>query len=167
MKEKLFKWLFPKEYEKRDKTIISLEEIIKQDGREITKLRIQVEQLKRSQPKMADLMRDSLGLPTLDFSNVDKEGYPPHYLKGMTEKQRKSFIGELSAIHAKPEFQTVLNYWINMFGNHAIRNADKDPQPGRYGINGVAMIRKSFEEANKEFVDSMQPEDEEDLLGNL
>lgn len=151
MKEKLFKWLFPEKTKEIE--VLKQKVYIGQKDREYWK------ELYEEKPTMADLMRDSLGLPMIDFINVDKDGEPPHYLHGLDEDKRAIFIGELSNIYRKPEFKAVINYWTNLFGNYAVRNADKDPQPGRYGINGVACIRKSFESAHKEFVAMNSPEE--------
>lgn len=162
MKEKLFKLLFPGKVEeiRRLKIDSSLWE------KRFTEVRVrELNEQQKEKPTMADLMRDSVGLPMIDFVNVDSDGEPQHYLHGLDKDQRAVFIGELSNIYRKPEFQAVLNYWVNMFGNYAVRNAKGDSQPGRYGINGIASIRKSLESANKEFMELNSPDEDDEEEG--
>ena len=126
---------------------------------------------KLPKPTQGDLMRDCLGIQTIDFDNVDKEGNAIHYLSGLSPDERLAFQGELNSVYKKKEFQAVISYWINMFGNHAVRNADGDSAPGRYGINGVTMIKRSLEKAHNEIIEHIASEnnkdvDQEDLLPN-
>lgn len=113
-------------------------------------------------PTIADLMRDSIGLPLIDYDGVDRDGYPPHPTEGMSKKARATFMGELSNIYNNEAFQSIMTYWINTFGNHAVRNVEHDPRSGQFGINGIAMIRKELRKGYKEVLEASKPEEEVD-----
>lgn len=141
-------------YEDRDNRIKQLE-------RELVALK------KEPTPTMADLMRDILGLPMVDFANVDSEGYPKHPADGMSKDERLAFMGELNRVYTNDAFKLLMEYWINMFGNHSVRNADKDAQPARFSINGIAMLRKELETAHHEVVEASKEDEKFDTLAPL
>jgi len=165
IKNRMFKIMFPSKSELLDMVIKSNNSL----GEKNKSLRLELELPK---PTQGDLMRDCLGIQVIDFDNVDKEGNPSHYLSGLSPDERLAFQGELNSVYKKKEFQAVLSYWINMFGNHAVRNADGDSAPGRYGINGVTMIKRSLEKARNEIIEHIASEnnkedvDPDELLVN-
>ena len=158
MKEILFKWLFPKKHEKMRSMEFDLELFELQKSHEQY-----YESSQDKKPSMADLMRDSIGLPMVDFINTDTEGYPTHFMAHMKPEERKVAVSKLHNIYKDELFMSVLDYWINMFGNHSIRKGSADiTDSGRFGINGIAMIRKELEKASTEFTADMKPEEEYD-----
>lgn len=159
MKEKLFKLLFKKEA----KNLERYKDLWLKCERNLNLERLKSLEASKIKPSMADLMRDSLGLPMINFANTDKDGYPPHYLEGLKPDERAVFVAELNNIYQKPEFHAVLEYWINAFGNHSIRKGKDEVDPGRYSINGVAMIRKSLESAHQEILDAQKPDEKFDI----
>lgn len=143
MKEKLFKLLFPKKYvEMKDLKRIT-DENIERRMKEAIKSKFTVE----------DLVCQSLGLPTgIDFSNVDNEGMPPHYFKGLSDEQRKLWIGDLETIYANDKFQTVVKYVINMIGNHGIQKAPDDKmRNSKIAIIGIRTLLTELKTAHEEF----------------
>lgn len=122
--------------------------------------------------EMENLMRASLGLPYIRFDNIEKDSKgndnPPHYLSGMNPDQRLSYLSEMSQIFKKPEFKEVLNYHINVLGNHSIQKAkDEDMRNGRIGIIAIRGFRKEFEDANAEYMDSLKDPEEFDKHATL
>ena len=163
MKDKLFKMLFPNKY--ADLAYFAGESDLMQnviDAKEslIEKLEKQIEVLENQpEPDMADLMRDIIDLPMVDFANVDSEGYPLHYLEGITDAQRKEKLEKLSNFHQSGTLQEVFDFWINQFGNHSVRkSSNENVYAGRFSINGVAMIRKDLARAHAEYNELLHPD---------
>lgn len=151
--------LFPGKVENYKKRIKELEK--KVEFLEGTQRKIKV-------PTIDDLMRDSLGLPMIHFHNVDEEGKPPHYLSGLNDDLRKQYIAELNAIYINEKFQEVLNYTINLLGNHSIQKAtDENMRNGRIAIVGIRTLLKEFKDAHAEYVDSMKGKDDFDPMSPL
>lgn len=122
----------------------------------------------KRQPTQADLIRDIVGLPMIDYANVDGEGYPPHFLSGMTSEERKHFVTDLAVIYDNPRFQKVIAYLTNLFGNHAIRNKDKDEQNlGLYSMNGIKMVLEELRKAHLEHGERNTPPEKFDPLSTL
>src|SRR5688572_14681345 len=119
----------------------------------------------KRQPTEADLMRDIVGLPMIDYANVDAEGYPPHYLDGLSAEERKHIVADLAIIYDNPRFKNVITYLTNLFGNHAIRNKHKDEQNlGLYSMNGIKMVLEELRKAHLEHSERNQPEEKFDPL---
>lgn len=139
----------------------------------VVKQAIEIRELKRARdlpqkPTKADLMRDILGLPMLDFANVDKEGYPVHYLEGMSNEERKHYVAEMAIIYQNPKFITVTNYLINLFGNHAVRKPHPEEKNlGVYSMNGIKMMQNEFHKAFLEHSERNTPQDKFDPLATL
>lgn len=121
----------------------------------------ELKELKTSTPVISDLMRDSLGLPMIHFENVDSNGFPPHFLAGLVPEARKQYISEMVQIYKNEKFKVVMDYTINLLGNHSIQKADKDKmENGRIGIIALKTFRKQFEDVLAENDESRKvPED--------
>lgn len=136
-------------------------------------VRREIRELSNKTPEeMENLMRASLGLPYIRFDNIEKDtkgnDNPPHYLKGLDFEGRLSYIAELSQIFRNPKFREVMNYHINVLGNHAIQKAsDSDMRNGRIGIIALRGFRKEFEDADAEYMESKKDEEDFDKHGVL
>ncbi len=122
--------------------------------------------------EMENLMRRSLGLPYINFHDIEPDGKgndnPPHYLKGLDDQARKAYVAELAQIYKNDKFQAVVNYHINVLGNFSLQKAkDEDMRSGRIGIIALRGFRKEFEDANAEYQDTLKPEEEFDTHGIL
>lgn len=162
----LFKILFPTQVKSMAKLKESLEDTLTREN----VLKVQLEQaLKKSSPQnMENIMRVSLGLPYINFHNLEDDGKgndnPPHYLKGFNPEQRAAYIAELAQIFRKPQFQEVLNYHINVLGNHSLQKAPENKmESGRIGIISLRGFRKEFEEADAEYMEKAKEEEEIDV----
>lgn len=165
LKEKLFKLLFP------SKAIVmdDMDRIIKKNIDQIWDLRQEVESLQSlrleatepaepTQSQFMDYCLKTLGLPYIDFANVDENGRPPHYLSGLTDAQRKDFIGHMESIYADEKFHKIVSYVINLIGNHAIQKAPEEQmRNGKIGIIGIRTLMAEFINAHQEFTDSKKP----------
>lgn len=192
LKEKLFKFLFPKksrEFEavidqwnksvanyqgenvrlvsqiqklgNIEKDLNSLKGVNKKYLDENAKLKAEIAR----RPTMADLMRDSLGLPMLTLDNIDADARPPHYLEGLTDEERKNYVAHLESIYADEKFQTVYAYSMNLIGNHMVHTVpDEQLGNGRVGIVSLKMLMKEFENAHDEFISSKKPAEEFDPM---
>jgi len=141
MQEKLFKWLFPKK------------------ANEMELLEQEVEIL------MSHVCPIEPLLP-MDFSNVNDEGKPPHYLAGLTDKARKNFISNMESIYSSEQFKTVINYVINVIANHSFQKEPDESKMrnGRYGVVAIRMLMAEFERVHSEFLDSRKKVDDFDPL---
>jgi len=156
IKEKLFKILFPEKVLQ----IETLEDLIETQNETILKvtdgvasIRKELEDIRDREPSLADLMRDSLGLPMVDFSNVDENGMPPSYLDGLTDTERKNYVADLELIYNNKKFHEVVSYIINLFGNNSLRKAtDENGRNGKIAIVAIDTLMRKFKEAHDEHV---------------
>lgn len=108
-----------------------------------------------------------LGLPALDFSNIDKEGNPPDYLEGLSVEARKNYVADLEVVYAHEKFNRVMDYVVNVLGNHIVHKDTGEPpqdrtKNGQMAIVGVKMIKRQLEKAHNEFMESKKVEEEFD-----
>lgn len=173
----LHKLLFPskhKEIEKRIWDLDAVRKLARQDEQTITSLeksvtglKAEVKKLKDQTPEMLEnIMRASLGLPYLRFDNVkaDAKGNdnPPHYLDGLDSEARKGFVSYLASVYRDERFKSVMDWFVNVLGNHSIQKAPKETmENGRLGIIAFRGFRKEFENANAEYQDSLKDGDED------
>lgn len=116
----------------------------------------------------ADLMRDVLGLPMVDFANIDSEGYPTHYLEGLSQEERKNVVADLAIIYQNRRFQMVTNYLLNLFGNHAIRKPqENDKNLAVFSMNGIRMVLEELRKAELEHAERHNPPEKFDTLAVL
>lgn len=102
-------------------------------------------------------VNDLLKLP-MSFAKVDDDGYPIHPLSLMEEEARKQAIIKLEQIYHDKTFMLILDYWIDLFGNHAVRSSTElEKNAGRFSINGVFKIKKDLKEFHQEFVEIQKP----------
>lgn len=167
----LHKLLFPKEEEKlrlKDTQCQFLERSSKSLAERLQDVLVENKHLKREQKspdKLENLMRMSLGLPYISFHDIETDAggndNPPHYLKGLDPEARKGFIAELASIYRSERFKAVMNYHINVLGNHSMQKAqDSDMRNGRIGIVALRGFRQEFEKANSEYQDTLDPDKE-------
>lgn len=167
----LHKILFPA----REKQIETLEARFKghseksiKDTQTIIHLKNQIQVLESQTPdEMENLMRASLGLPYIRFDNIEKDAKgndnPPHYLKGLDQQARLTYLADLSQIFRNPHFQEVMDWHVNVLGNHSMQKAsDADMRNGRIGIIAFRGFRKEFEDADAEYMESNRPEEDFD-----
>lgn len=155
IKEKLFKILFPSKVEiienlgKFDEIRVKAQNKCVDQEYEILQLKKQLKQ----KPSLADLMRDSLGLPMVEFDNVDQEGMPPSYLDGLTDTERKNYVADLELIYNNKKFYQVVSYIINLFGNNSLRKAtDENGKNGKIAIVAIDTLMRKFKEAHDEHI---------------
>lgn len=150
LKEKIFKTLFPEKAQQ----ITDLQSV----GSRIEEL----ERVERERPSM----REELGLPFLDFSSADVDtSKPPHYLDGLDDASRKSYISHMETIYADKKFHEVINYVINLVANHSMFvSPEEKMRNGRMAIIGVRHVVEEFENAHKEFLESKNKDEDFDPL---
>lgn len=144
MKEKWFKWLFPKKAEEIELLEQEVEILMSQD-----------EHVCPVEP-----------LLSMDFSNVNDEGKPPHYLAGLSDKERKNFIANMESIYSSEQFKTVINYVINLIANYSFQKEPDESKirNGRYAVIGIRTLMSEFERVHSEFLDSKKKVDDFDPL---
>lgn len=174
IKDTLFQLLFPL------KTTASLRNHLKDaDERldlvitDLVKMEKEIMSLRKEKdipkPTMADLMREDLGIMTVDFFNTKKSGdepwKPPHYLYDeQDEPTKKAMISELSMIYSTTVFKRMIEYHINSQGNFTVRVADGEQQilAGRMTINGVSLIYQDVLAGYEAYQESRKPEEDFD-----
>ncbi len=115
-----------------------------------------------------DMMRASIGLPMINFSNVDKKGLPPHFLEGLNEDQRKNFMLDVAGMYSNDRFQTIFDYAINLVGNHAIHKEDIEQiKMGQLAILGIRTVKNEFEKLFNEYESSKKLPEQFDPLDIL
>lgn len=117
---------------------------------------------------MENIMRASLGLPYLRFDNIETDSKgndnPPHYLKGLDSQARKEFISYLASVYRDDRFKAVMNWFINVMGNHSFQKAPKETMDnGRIVVIGFRQFRKEFEDATAEYQDSLKDGDSQNF----
>ncbi len=185
IKDKLFRLLFPQKHadlyfanrrietlsDRLDKSLDELSE----NFSTIDLLRARINRLEKElnaledKPTMADLMREDLGIMTVDFFNTKKSGdepwNPPHYLYDeQDEPTKKAMISELSMIYSTTVFKRMIEYHINSQGNFTLRKADGEHQilAGRMTINGISLIYQDVLSGYEAYQESRKPEEEFD-----
>lgn len=182
LKEKLFKLLFPakysyiknqeyelenlKELESKHKEQLSrAHELVKEIGHELGEYRKSTKEFGVTESEFMEYCLKTLGVPVLDFSNVDDDGKPPHYLANLTDAERKDWIAHLETIYADPKFQSVVSYVINLIGNYSLQKAeDEKMRNGKLGIIGIRTLMTEFINAHTEFSEQKKPREGFDPL---
>lgn len=126
---------------------------------------IKSEEYAKNTASMEDVVRKSLGLPSINFVDLEDDGRgndrPPHFLKGLDSQSRQTFISELSQIYKNDKFKTVMEYHINDLGNYSLQVAtDENMKNGRIGIIAFRKFRKHFEDAHAEYLESIENDNE-------
>lgn len=172
LKDKLFKFLFPKKYERLEYVTLQRSDLsaeVMKLSSEVNKLRLRVRvDDSISESEFMQYCLQTLNIPWLNFANVDDDGKPPHYLAGLTTEARKDFVAHMESMYADEKFQTVVSYVINLIGNHSIQKAEDDKmRNGKIGIVGIRTLMSEFINAHKEYVDSRKSGDDFDKLAIL
>lgn len=176
MRNFLFKLLFPRKFKQLEilkvishadqESAVSLREENGKLRRELITEKKKNEEI--TLEEVVQYCMNTLGIPWIQFSEVDEDGKPPHYLEGLSESERKDFIAKLESIYTDDQFQTVISYVINLIGNFAIQKADDDQMKnGKIGIIGIRTLLSEFIEAHQEYVDSKKPVEGFDPLATL
>lgn len=124
----------------------------------------QVKELEnKPKPTMADLMREILG-GAVNFTDVESDGLPKHFLDTATPKEREMFIAQLHEIANLEVWGAMMRYNIDLQGNHIVRLAPDDIQASfaRGTINGLSMLRNEVRKGSAEYVDRSKPPDKFD-----
>lgn len=91
-----------------------------------------------------------LGLPPINFNNVDEDGKPPSYMPEDPE-ERKNFVADLEVIYQNQRLKKVFEYIINLLGNHSFQVAEEgNMRNGRYAMLGVKALWSELENAHLE-----------------
>lgn len=151
IKERAHRFLFPdfvKKYANMEYENIRLEQKIKRET-EIGELK----------PTMADLMRESLNLITIDFSSAREDGLPRHFLDTDDKQKRSTYITQLASIWQMEGFQEMVKNHIDTQGNKSIRLAADDFQvwAGRFSINGISLIRNEVKAGYETWIEETKP----------
>lgn len=173
IEDTLFKLLFPTQHKQMLAIVIDRDMYRKDSLRYIDvikDLNLKVEELEqRPKPKMADLMKEDLGLRQVDFHNTSKTGdfpwLPPHYLDDEPDKAlREQYISELGQIYITRVFHKMVEYHINSQGNFSLRMADGEAQilAGRMTINGISLLAGDVKKGYEEYIENHKPEEEFD-----
>lgn len=114
-------------------------------------------------PKMSDLMRDMLGLYTINIADVNKQGLPAHPLDA-PKQIRDHRIAQLATVFTNETFQILCNYLVDVQGNFMVRTANGDTQLsfGRGSINGIETIRSELSKAQMLYEEANSPPEEYD-----
>lgn len=131
---------------------------------EVSRLQNQLIEKEIVKPTIKDYMREVLGLEQIDFTNVDEQGIPPHFLNIESKELRKQYISELYQIQKLEVFQVLIRYLINTQGNYIIRNAENDLAVycGRMTLNGISLVRNEVRDGFDEYMEGRKPEEEFD-----
>ncbi len=165
IKTKLHKVLFPnfyikigdlnKEIEETNELLHAVEDNAKRIAIEKAQLQTKLE----NQPTMADLMRENLGLVTLDFSNAQEDGTPVHFLDLLSKDKRMQYINELHQIFQLEVWEVMCKNHIDTQGNFSFRKADGEIQnlAGRMSVNGISLLRNEVKKGHEEYVERSNP----------
>ena len=157
---KLFKFLFPEKFRllensevllQRADTLRKVREAIKTpQGADVIKHSEEIYRLSQLQkPSLADLMRDSLGLPMIDFVNVDESGLPKHPFKNLSDIERRSYVFSLDQVYTNRNYHEVMDYCINLLGNKAVlAQSEEARHTAGLGIVALKMFREIFKDAH-------------------
>ncbi len=164
IKTQLHKWLFPS-YENK----IRMFEVMERNSQE--SIKFWKDKLKESESKpkssIADLMRDSLKLITIDFTHQER-GVPNHFLNLPDtldgRDTRKMYISQLAQIQQLEVWDVLMKYLIDAQGNYTIRLAPTDMEvfAGRMMIAGISLVRDEVKSGNDEFMDGSKPKEDFD-----
>ncbi len=118
-------------------------------------------------PTMADLMRASLGIITVDFVHQER-GVPDHFLNLPDntdgKAKRDMYIGQLYNIQQLEVWDAMIKNIIDTQGNFTLRIAKDDMEvfAGRMMIAGVSLLRDEVKRGFDEYVERSKPKDEFD-----
>lgn len=116
-------------------------------------------------PDAEEQFHKGLGMPFIDFDNVDEEGYPNHFLHGLSEAERRSAISRLNEFYTDPWFSKLTAYLKNLYGNYAVRKATTDNvKLGRFAIVGIRKLEQELENAHVEFSERRKVEDDSEIV---
>ncbi len=171
MKEKLYRRLFPSKLKEFEAIRSSWQQTVLlnvDSNRQIEELRAKLFAKEQEvKPTMADLMRDTLKLVTLDFVSQEK-GVPRHFLDlGDTldgKDKRNMYIAQLAQIHELEVWKALTQYLINAQGNYTLRVAPTDMEvfAGRMQISGIELVKGEVNNGYEEYMISVGPKEDFD-----
>lgn len=164
IKEKIHRWLFPTSCEE----VMTLRVRNAHLAKTAADLGKVIEEL-NSKPEvsMADLMRDSLKLITVDFVHQEK-GVPNHFLNTPDTTDGKAlrdlYIGQLYQIGSLEVWDAMIKNVIDTQGNFTLRIAKDDMEvfSGRMMIAGVSLIRDEVKRGYDEYLERSKPKEDFD-----
>lgn len=172
IKQKIFEVLFRKEYwtiqtlqgevlNKKMKINTLMEEKVSL-REEISKLIRESTEVKT--PTMADLMREILGSVIVDFINIEGDGLPKHFLNIEDIPKRTLYTAQLHEIWNLEVWKAMCDYYINLQGNFALRQADGELQilSARMTINGISLIQTEVNKGHLEYTERSKPPEDFD-----
>ncbi len=148
MKEKLFKFFFPRK--------AGYIKVLEKENSFLEAL------LEEKKPKV-DL------LAPLDFAHVDESAKPPHPLVGLDDAGRKNALARLESIYSDDWYVKFRDYAINVWGNNSFQVEPDESKMyrGRYAVIGIRSLDDEFKNAHNEFVDSRKRAEDFDPLETL
>ncbi len=132
---------------------------------EVKAIREDLEKIKnRPKPTLADMMNEVLGVNVLDFTNVQADGFPNHFLNTDDETKRMLYIAQLHEIWGLEVWKAMCDYHINLQANFLVRQADGDLQvnTGRMTINGISLLKKEVNTGHTEYLERSKPPEDFD-----
>ena len=126
---------------------------IEEQEAEIQELNKLIDELEGTQPSA--YVREMLGGTMIDFVDFQVDRHD-----GLTDEEKKFRNAQLALLHQNSELNNLFKYWINMFGNHTVREATIDDfHLGRFSINGIMKIKSDIEEGYNEHMQNSQPKE--------
>lgn len=169
IKRKLHKVIFPQfhssitrlENEKENRDIV-IKDLSEQKRR--MEMRLLAIEREPPEPALSDLMREIVGLTTLNFSNVTDDGSPRHFLDTDNKDKRSQYLTELHQIYQTEVWPVMCQNHIDTQGNFSFRTAESYDQmlAGRFSVNGISLLRNDVKRGHDEYMDRSKPPDDFD-----
>lgn len=130
---------------------------------DILRLELKLKELPDN-PILANLMRANLGLVPIDFTNIDEEGLPPHFLSTASKDTREMYITQLAQIQQLEVWDAMCKFHIDTQGNFSFRQADGELQmlAGRMSVNGISLLKNEVRKGFEEYTEGRKPPEEFD-----
>lgn len=168
IKEKIYNFTFPEYKKTYDDLLLTYRirgDLIKKQDLQIGELELELIDLKQKPtPSMADLMREVLGITSLNIGVTETDGYPKHFLDTYTPAERDMLTAQLHQIQSLDVWKAMTKYHIDKQGNFIVKHADGDTQmlSGRMVIAGIRLIEDEVLAGHNEYLDRSKPPDEFD-----
>ncbi len=171
IKEKLHKFLFPDHHKTIGNLNVAVSMTVDTLNKERETFKKQLESLQKEvqdelekKPSMADLMRESLGLYTMNITDVDEDGLPKHFLNTDDKDKRNMYIAQLAQIQQLEVWPIMCQNHIDTQGNFIVRNADGELQmlSGRMTINGISLLKHEVKKGFEEYQEGRKPSEDFD-----
>lgn len=165
--EKAFKTLFPGKASQMETMTTEFEQLSVAFAKVYQELNA-VRENPEPKATMADLMRESIGLPMLDFTDADGSGHPPLPYENLDTDRRKAYVANLQSVYATEEFQEMYRFMINLFANNSmLMDGDDKIKNGRIAIVAMKAFMRKMEDAHAEFLKNNEKPEEFDPLDTM